>query len=235
MKPDRNPIRLLWFEEPLEPRARLAPGFEDLPLSYLALPLRTRLALSRHFGRYESVADLVRADGEIRHVRNLGLKSLEQLDERIRALLARAATDGQGAEDPVEVLRTVQAAAEAVPLSALTADGYAAHPWHDADPAAREAVAVRFDAMPIDAWGLSNRSRNALTVSRRYRTVGAVLRADSDIRACRGLGRVTLAELHERAVAVFAGDDPAWAWLGARTGAGGAIRPAGRSPQSSTS
>lgn len=216
MTPDRKPPRTLWFEEALEPRARLAPAFEDLPLSYLTLPLRTRLALSRHFGRYQSVADLVRADGEIRHVRNLGTKSLEQLDERIRALLARAEADERAADDPVEVLRAVQAAAETIPLDALAPDGYATRPWFAADPAAREAVAHRFDDMPIDAWGLSNRTRNALTVSRRYRTVGAVLRADSDIRACRGLGRVTLAELHERAVAVLAGSDPAWTWLDER-------------------
>lgn len=216
MTPDRKAPRTMWFEEAPEPRARLAPAFEDLPLRYLSLPLRTRLALSRHFGRYQSVADLVRADGEIRHVRNLGVKSLEQLDERIRALMARAEADARGADHRVEVLRAVQAAAETIPLSELTPDGFATRPWYAADPAAREAVAVRFDAMPIADWGLSNRSRNALVVSRRYRTVGAVLRADSDIRACRGLGRVTLAELHERAVAVLAGSDPAWAWLDGR-------------------
>lgn len=223
MKLGRKRTRKLWFEEPIEPREQLAKAFDELPLTYLALPVRARLALSRHFGRYHTVADLMRADEEIRHVRNLGTKSLLQLDSRLRAVMAAASADERAAEDPVAILRAVQSAPMAVmPIEALSPDGYAEHPWFTADPAAREAIAVRYDALPIAAWGLSNRSRNALTISRRYRTVGAVLRADSDIRACRGLGRTTLGELHARAVAVFAGADPSSAAQAASAGDSGA-------------
>lgn len=210
---EQGTARRYWFEEALEPRKAVAVAFDDLPLSYLALPLRPRLALARHFGRYRTVADLLRADEEIRHVRNLGAKSLDQLDDRLRAILAKAEADRDAAQGPLEVLRAVQTTPMAVvALDALMPDGYSEHPWYEADPAAREAIAMRFDQTPIAAWGLSNRSRNALRVSRRYGTVGAVLRADSDIRACRGLGLVTLAELHQRAVAVFRGTDPVNAW-----------------------
>lgn len=209
---ERRIIHRLWFEEPLEPRQRHARAYAGLPLSYLRLPPRTRLALERHFGRYETVADVLCADGEIRHVRNLGSKSLAVLDTRLKALMA-SGEDGP-AEGTVGVLRAVQTTTDVLPLDALAPDSYPLRPWFEADPAAREAVAIRFDAMPVAAWQLSNRSRNALSISVRYRTVGAVLRADGDIRACRGLGATTLAELHERAVAVFAGTDPACAWTG---------------------
>ena len=211
--PGKGGPRPLWFQEDPDRRESIADAYDEIPLSRLLLPRLEALALSRAYGLYESVGDLLRADPKIRHIRNLGRLGLERLDDALQPILA------QGVVTPEQAHELVARVAQRLPgIDALEAQDYERLPWYDIDPEDRARVALRFATMPVDAWGLSNRARNALRVAG-MRFVAEVLTAAPEVQRSRGIGFKTLCELHARCTSTLrAEDDAAERWLRERSG-----------------
>ena len=194
---------LLWFELDPQRRAAIASAYEDIPLAALPIARLEALALGRAFGMYETVAELLVADAKIRHVRNLGRLGLARIDAVLRPLLEAGVATSEEALEHVAALRGPSPG-----IDHLEPEDYDRIAWHDADPDAREVRASRYLEMPLSAWGLSTRARNALRVAGK-RTVADVLGAGPEIARARGIGHRTLCELHARSVATLRGTDAA--------------------------
>lgn len=183
--------RRFWFRDARGHRELVAAAYEEIPIERLGLRRLEALALSRHFGKFESVADLLRADTEIRHVRNLGVRGLAHVDDALRPLLVAG---------PVTPERADALLRDALPgIESLDPGDAQRLPWFLVDQAERAEAAQPYARMPLAAWGLSNRARNAVTFAG-LRTVAEVLATDVDLRGKRGFGTVTLAEIHLRGV-----------------------------------
>ncbi len=80
-----------WFHSGRAGRETLATQFDHMRLRHLGLSVRTLNALLRS-GQVRSVGDLVRADISIMHVRNLGPRGLDELDQKVKWLIGQSSS-----------------------------------------------------------------------------------------------------------------------------------------------
>jgi len=85
--------------------------------------------------------------------------------------------------------------------------------WFEIDTSRRDRIGVKFDGVPLQAWKLSTRTRNALLRYDPNMTVGGVIRADESIAEIRGIGVKCIKELDAKVSQLLTGaDDDIEAW-----------------------
>lgn len=75
--------------------------------------------------------------------------------------------------------------------------------WSGTNETSRNVIALRFDHLPLQDWGLSSRTLNALLRHNFKMTIGDVIRADETFMAIRGLGTAGFEELDAKVSQLF--------------------------------
>lgn len=75
--------------------------------------------------------------------------------------------------------------------------------WSGTNVSSRNVIALRFDHLPLQNWGLSSRTLNALLRHNFKMTIGDVIRADETFTTIRGLGTAGFEELDAKASQLF--------------------------------
>lgn len=70
--------------------------------------------------------------------------------------------------------------------------------WLGTDLASQRVIALKFDHMSLQSWGLSSRTLNASLSYNFKMTVGDVIRAGESVTTIRGLGEAGIAELNAK-------------------------------------
>jgi hypothetical protein len=165
-------MSILWFETDTSRREKIALKFDNVPLRAWGLSVRALNALLRHNPNM-TIGDVIRADASIAQIRNIGKKCIKELDTKVSELLT-------------EVDDNIKAGFYVHQSSVL---------WFETDISRRNEVALKFDHLPLQAWGLPARTLTILLRHNPSMTVGDVIRANASIADIRGIGKGAIREL----------------------------------------
>jgi len=146
-----------WFRQPIADRLGAARDNAGVALESLALRRRSFNSLRRS-RLYDDVAALILADESITEIRNLGVRSLREIDAALTPLIEESTTRPPARElvaaDQTDLESAIRAFAPLHDFDEM--------PWYAVPAARRAALAREFRHEPASKLGLSNAATDAL-------------------------------------------------------------------------